>query len=615
MRLSPNPLNIYESYSYDIQMVISPEGIGKNTGAQLPPGTGVTIAATGKTANFYIDRVEMKSVPNTSQNNTHTTVTEISVGLDEPMGFTLFDRYLSACAMMGWKNPMKAAIYITISWNGWLPSGAPHPKVHKTTWRCLMVDWKSDIEFTGTKYTLKFIPLDLLGYTSELLTVQRPVKAEIKKKLSATLQEVENELNRTASGAQAADNKPPEPYNKYKLKLGKRLSDLDLDMYVEQQVGTNTTNRGADGKLWFQGFSGQTVEELLVKLVTNAKNIVKTLVPNVRGDNTTESTDVPGTTLANWIRVTPGVTYTKFNSSQNDYEKTVEYVVDLHYRPEVETIPPKTKGPQSRAMAYIKHGLLNKRFDYIFTGKNTEVLNLKIDFNSLFSQIVTTYTNSIQDQTIGTDEETRAQEEQQKKTRKMPTKIKDSSVTTSNITAGGFLLEEIPPVSSMEDLINFKVLPVGNPQYFKSGVGTLTDKDTNKQMDKVAEHGQRAKASNKQAEFTGVINSMLSISMEVRGDPYWLGITDLKDNKTNAEANDSVSMANWPAGSQFFYLKFKMPETYDTSSGLPWRVGRLTFSAIYHVMSVTSVFENGKFTQTISGAYDLTTNGVDLGDG
>lgn len=181
MRLTPNPLNIYESYSYDIQLVISPESIGKNTGAQLPPGTGVTIAATGKTANFYIDRVEMKSIPNTSQNNTHTTVTEISVSIDEPMGFTLYDRYLSACAMMGWKNPMEAAIYITISWNGWLPSGAPHPKVHKTTWRCLMVNWGSDIEFTGTKYTMKFIPLDLLGYTSEILTVQRPVKAEIKR--------------------------------------------------------------------------------------------------------------------------------------------------------------------------------------------------------------------------------------------------------------------------------------------------------------------------------------------------------------------------------------------------------------------------------------------------
>jgi hypothetical protein len=63
MQLTPNPLNAYESYSYDIQLAISPENIGKNSGTPLPPGAGVLIAGTGKTANFYVDKLEMTGIP------------------------------------------------------------------------------------------------------------------------------------------------------------------------------------------------------------------------------------------------------------------------------------------------------------------------------------------------------------------------------------------------------------------------------------------------------------------------------------------------------------------------------------------------------------------------
>jgi hypothetical protein len=40
---------------------------------------------------------------------------------------------------------------------------------------------------------------------------------------------------------------------------------------------------------------------MLIKLATSAKDIASHLVPNLRGDKTTESTDVPGTQLAKMV--------------------------------------------------------------------------------------------------------------------------------------------------------------------------------------------------------------------------------------------------------------------------------------------------------------------------
>jgi hypothetical protein len=216
---------------------------------------------------------------------------------------------------------------------------------------------------------------------------------------------------------------------------------------------------------------------------------------------------------------------------------------------------------------------------------------------------------------LATDEEHRKSEDQDKKSRKVTTKIPEAESDSNSASFGGIYLEQYPTFPSLADLISVNVAPMGAPEATREGVADLDDKDTNAEESKLAEQHARAKPVNSGANGLNDYSSiagMLKIDMEIRGDPFWLGI-DLSDNAKDAESNPDKEMANYPNGSQFLFLKFKMPETYNVSSGLPDTVGRITFTGLYHVVRVTSVFENGKFTQRLQGAYDIPTNGVDLG--
>jgi hypothetical protein len=609
MQLTPNPLNAYESYSYDIQLAISPENIGKNSGTPLPPGAGVLIAGTGKTANFYVDKVEMKGIPVSAGNNSNTYVVAIDMTIIEPMAFTFFDRYFISVASMGWKQPAEAVLYLTVAFNGWLPDGSPDPKVHKLTWRCTLTTVDVETDFTGSKYHLKLIPLDLMGFNSENINAQRGGRVEIKKKLEDTLKEVANQINKSNTGDQEADNKPKEPYITVNLDVGKFLKELNLEMYVEKQTGTNTTSLAADLKPYFTFKTGQRIEDMLIKLASSAKDIASHLVPNLRGDKTTESTDVPGTQLARWFRITSQLSYGKFDEARNLYKKIITYTIDSHYRPEIELMPPKQEGSKSRAQVYHEKGLLNKRYDYIFTGQNTEVLELKLDFKPLFKQMLLTYTKKATEQTLATDEENRKSEDQDKKSRKVTTKIPESESDSNSASFGGIYMEQYPTFPSLADLLSVNIGPIGSQEVTREGVADLDDKDTNAEKAKIAEQHARAKPSQQLNDYSKL--GMITIDMGIRGDPFWLGI-DYSDNAKDAEANPN-DMGNFPLGTQYFFLKFKMPETYNVSSGLPDSVGRITFTGLYSVVAVTSVFENGKFTQTLRGVYDNPTNGVDLG--
>jgi hypothetical protein len=124
------------------------------------------------------------------------------------------------------------------------------------------------------------------------------------------------------------------------------------------------------------------------------------------------------------------------------------------------------------------------------------------------------------------------------------------------------------------------------------------------------------------------LNHLTEIEMEIRGDPYWFGKTNLEreteltalfDTSRRAagqQVPDRQLIGTVPVASQanyydydaHFLLIFRGGQIPDEETGLPNLNQSVYFSAVYQAITVTNKFENGAFTQKINAVRDNLIN-------
>lgn len=114
------------------------------------------------------------------------------------------------------------------------------------------------------------------------------------------------------------------------------------------------------------------------------------------------------------------------------------------------------------------------------------------------------------------------------------------------------------------------------------------------------------------SQVYGGFGDMNSVSMEVRGDPLWLGVT----NKAHTDQMGSLVIKNengkkMPPSDHKLLLVVVFPTQYDENTGLaiPDKIAE-GYTAFYNIKSVVSTFQSGKFTQTLELYQDLCTEQV-----
>ncbi|MCK9532682.1 MAG: hypothetical protein M0R77_19520 [Gammaproteobacteria bacterium] len=112
--------------------------------------------------------------------------------------------------------------------------------------------------------------------------------------------------------------------------------------------------------------------------------------------------------------------------------------------------------------------------------------------------------------------------------------------------------------------------------------------------------------------FYGVRHDMNAVTMEVRGDPLWLGVR----NKASRDQLGGMVLKDkdgneLPPSDQKILLTVVFPNQYDENTGLaiPNKLSE-GYTAFYNVRTVTSTFEGGKFTQTLDMIQDNSTEQV-----
>jgi len=208
-----------------------------------------------------------------------------------------------------------------------------------------------------------------------------------------------------------------------------------------------------------------------------------------------------------------------------------------------------------------------KAYDYFYTGKNTDIINLQIKFNNDFAAY------------IANDNFRRSLELETAEGR-LRTKESDIVFDKANPI--------YTPEKGIQNVMNFIGTAAGTN---KKGGGPNDTED------------HRATRSFFDAMLYG--KGMMIVEMEIHGDPFWLGSSGSGNYRaketmyTNVNSDLSANIHN---GEVDMIIRFKTPTDINDSTGLYNLNGSkalLQYSGIYKVLKVEHRFVDGKFTQKL----------------
>ena len=212
-----------------------------------------------------------------------------------------------------------------------------------------------------------------------------------------------------------------------------------------------------------------------------------------------------------------------------------------------------------------------KEYQYIYTGQNVDVIRFDIEINNLF------YTGA-----------NPKEENSGSKTSNQDQKLAERTNATTGTGKGN------APASQAAQL--GRARPKRDPKLLKGYKGGSSDKTVEQN---VAETFQQAFLSGNSAD-------LVTVTLEIMGDPYWLvdsGIANYfadAPSPTSQITNDGTM--NYESGNVYVYLTFRTPADIDEESGLySFSQGgkESPFGGIYRVVMCENTFSDGQWRQKL----------------
>jgi hypothetical protein len=278
-----------------------------------------------------------------------------------------------------------------------------------------------------------------------------------------------------------------------------------------------------------------------------------------------------------WYKIVPTVALNDFDASRNDYSKTILYSI-LPYTAANAYHPnfPKATA-QSVADSVVRE------YNYLYTGKNADIIKLDIDFDSTYYTQLTTYRNQLA--RLGTNRSSD------------PNDIPNTQYSFR--------------ANSQQNILPQTVQVVGS------------NKDANS-MNTAANPDEKIVGDLKKSIYTSQRGDMLNIKVNIIGDPAFIKQDDIYYNPgapnsykefsvSGSRGNQTVPI-NPTTGQIIFdaqqvYVRLNVKNAVDINDSIGivnqqhvlsnGRSTDGTFSGVYRVLRVDSQFSRGQFTQTL----------------
>lgn len=588
-----NPLTAFSTFNYIFTLgcisygtLDNPSGYGEII-LQSANGRPTERQETSSGAwDFYINEAEIDALVGYSQISKGTNVVTIEFEVIEPYSLGLF---LQSCQIaaekLGHDNYAEAPFMLTIEFVGWDDDGNPYP-VTESTRRIAMhfTNIEMDISTKGCRYKVSAIPWADYGLTDEFNRFQSDIDFSPNQTGGFTVEDIlvnaENSLQEAVNRRfkKVAESMKPSPTpDKIVIEFGEgadaiKSSEMGFDLQTGGATGTIKENEIWDNDVWSRKkltYEPKNKRFMFKQKSTVINAITEVLLLSEYCKNNIKSKISSPTGMIDWFRIETRV-YSKdgeVNKARGRPAREVKFVI-VPYKVHSSKIVHQSAKPDYGSLI----SNVVKIYDYIYTGKNTEIIDFNINLKYGF------FTTAFAD--LG--------------------KANATTLYQTQLSQGKAEADENPYGDN----------PLSGAQKTEPGLGqpvsgVLTDRTTTEGGGPTDDR-KSIIAKTFHEKLLNTPEDMLSAEMEILGDPYFLissGTANNTESKPGASNITDTGAMDYQNGEVDIILNFRTPVDIDPETGLAdfssTEVAK-GFSGLYQVISVMNKFSQGKYTQTLN---------------
>lgn len=616
----PNPLSSFGNPTYHLRLsIVHPEVI-----KTLAPSANqkIIIAETGATALFNLTDVEIAHVMGWGSELRSANGQIVNLTITEVNGCRFFDYLLRACEELNIQNYLNATYMLEVQFNATDNEVEAQVSEYYFVYSLRFSDVNMQVSEKGATYYIKAVDN---GFTA-----QNPIGSDIMqtieisaKTLGEFCNKFQDALNKNyideekQNGVSLADQ--------YKIILDPQWKEFKFDNLnapSNPRISRDLTN---EGSLLITFQQGSSIIDILNTALSATVEIEK--LPTTEGF---ALTDPDGKAVANlsqlhtFYRLSTDVEYGDFDEIRGVNKRTYTFsvlsqIVPMMMMPdELETF----NNPDvmtKRIQNMLGEGLLRKRYDYYFTGLNTEVLRFDINLDQSYFRLKPlrggnvgskqALKGAVFDMTKNADargDDASTKNDPTKSAivyKARPTLLEFPENATKNLdqdtlvnirNSNNYFLEWYGLPEKKEKKYTMPNEPAGVPNYTRTGILS----------------GSSPGAIKFGAVYTDLADTgdLTIIDLEIKGDPFWLGISNLAKAYRKSAVTGLAQFALYDKGANLFWLTVNSPGDVDINSGEMDFQDSFVISGLFAVQKVISRFTGGAFTQSLEARKDHGTN-------
>lgn len=478
----PNPLNDYANYTYHIRFSIANEVQAYNNINKSSPNTDnltkVIIAESGVTAGFNIQSLNITSkATGDGRSRGMWTNSIYTMELVEPLGMTLIDKLYNSARELSAINYITCPYFLEIWYNGYDEDGnIIASNLFYNLYRVIIKDIAANSSNVGTRYVITmmndnaYAELNVLSTPPSNINITAATLGEFFDQLQSAWNVMTTNIN--SDGIRRINYKIeyPSDWRSWTLKNPDVLKQNSRNVPMHVEVNSNKTT--------FTISRGQSIEVIIEFALYLCQEAQQWMTGVDSPSPGAPSLKTHG--LIRYITIYPQseiVAATPHDPVTLDYIRNVTYSLipseTVKAYVDMETVKTATTPiiAENKLKYMIDNNRLAKKYEYIYTGKNTEVLKFDFSINNLWkiTQPNWLQSNSYDQYTVGPVAHTESIGWQQIKQVLNRTKLNPSSLiqaidsvsttlTESNSTIGSLLTgaqQIIPRISNnVTNLLN-----------------------------------------------------------------------------------------------------------------------------------------------------------------
>jgi len=609
----PNRLHEYSTYTYGISlhyMTIKEYNAFVTGKVQYSPKKNRVLIASGgrrneelaRNPNFntdmYITDFKMVTVIGSNPTTKGTNAVTIEFTINEPISATLIERLVALAQENDIQNWIEMPLVLQIDFFATNPDGtyAPTPIPDVTKYACIKLTYLTfEISNKGAEYKCTAIPQSHQAYNKNSVIV--PANFEVTSKTIGEFFAVNNNpipvdiegFNNTrevreadtAGTVQSNSFKVlsfADALNEYQRALAKPIKGKKYQEFADEynfEIDPEIASASltipmkhdlANSPMQNESNNKDTVDKDRISIPINAgSNILEVINQQIRNSslyrNQIKADKATGEPKSNnplrLHHITSKIEYTdEWDSIRKVYRRKITYIISKfdfhnHVYPNADLSIPKR---------------VHKYYNYLYTGKNQDIRDFKIQFNTLWFAALTNFENRFEKDNLNI--------------------VEDPLSYSEGVDLSG--LRARAPVKPKEK--NKEVFP---RRVFTHSVTTATQQ----QSDGSKKSNQAVDLWNSVFNYKG--GDMITLNLEIAGDPDFIKQDDVWYPSNSVSARDDSGIRT-DRHQIYIMVNFQLRDDIDLSTGLYIKSDvNSAFAGVYSVHMVENFFKDGAFYQRL----------------